>query len=285
MTERVVSETKVFKVPSLMLILKWIVIFLVSAYVGVAALLYFLQRTIMYLPHPVRVTPAESEFSAEELTLTTPDGERLIAWHVAPREGAPVIVYFHGNGGNLGHRVPRFKRLVGEGFGLMALSYRGYGGSSGSPSEAGLRIDAVAAYEEAARRYGAARLVLWGESLGTSLALGVAAGREAKAVVLESPFLSTLAIAQRQYAIFPVSVLMKDTYRSDNLAPRVHAPVLILHGARDKTVPIGDGEQLFALFTGPKKFVRFPDGDHNHLDDHGASAAAIAFLRDLDGQK
>ena len=103
---------------------------------------------MMYFPAAERVTPASAGFAvAEEIALATADGERVLAWHVPPRDGRPVIVYFHGNGGNLGHRVTRFRALADAGYGLMALSYRGYGGSSGRPSEPGIMLDAAAAYD------------------------------------------------------------------------------------------------------------------------------------------
>ena len=102
---------------------------------------------------------------AEEITLTTADSERLVAWHVAPRSDRPVILYLQGNGGSLRHRVHRFARLVQDGFGVFAVSYRGFGGSTGSPSETGLLLDAAAGYAFCADRYGAERIVVWGESL------------------------------------------------------------------------------------------------------------------------
>ena len=261
--------------------LKWVAI-LLAGYVAFAALLYVMQRAMMYFPDPARVAPAEAGFvSAEELELATADGERVVVWHVPPRDGRPVVLYFHGNGGNLSYRVPRFRALTADGLGIFALSYRGYGGSTGAPSEAGLTADAAALYEEAARRY-PGRLVLWGESLGTAVAVALAAARDVKALILEAPFASALGLAVARYPIFPVSVLMKDQFRSDLAMPRVRAPVLVMHGAQDRIVPIADGERLFGLVTADKKFVRFPAGGHNDLDRHGAAAAALDFLRGLD---
>ena len=109
------------------------------------------------------------------MTLTASDGERSVAWHVAPRDGKPVILYFHGNGGALRYRVERFRRLIRDGVGLVALEYRGYGGTSGTPTEAGLIADAEAAYAFAAARYPAQQLVFWGESLGSGVAVALAA--------------------------------------------------------------------------------------------------------------
>jgi uncharacterized protein len=265
----------------MMSIVKTLAVVVLAGYCGLAAVLYFFQRSMMYFPATDRATPAGAGFAkADELQLATADGERVIAWHVPPRDGRPVIVYFHGNGGNLGHRITRFRALTDAGYGLLALSYRGYGGSSGRPTESGIMLDAKAVYEEAARRYGD-RLVLWGESLGTAVAVALAAERAATAVILEAPFISTLALATSHYPIFPVSWMMKDQYRTDLKIAQVTAPVLVMHGERDDIVPIAHGEAIFAAVTAPKRFARFPAGGHVDLGDHGAVAAARAFIDGL----
>ena len=125
-------------------------------------------------------------------TLTTADGERLVAWVVPPRTGKPVLLYFHGNAGNLGRpvRLARFRALTEDGTGLFAVNYRGYGGSTGSPTEEGLHLDARAAYGAAAERFGAGRLIGYGESLGTGVVLKLAAEAPLQAVILEAPYLS-----------------------------------------------------------------------------------------------
>jgi fermentation-respiration switch protein FrsA (DUF1100 family) len=262
--------------------LKWMLVVALGGYGAVAALLYVAQRAMMYVPDTARIAPARAGLAgADEFVLETADGERIVAWHVAPRERRPVVVYFHGNGGNVSYRAPRFRALADVGLGVLAVSYRGYGGSSGRPSEAGLIVDAAAAYAEASRRYAADRVVLWGESLGTGVAVALAAERPVKALVLESPFASTLEIAARAYPVFPVAWLMKDQFRSDLRIGKVTAPVLVMHGGRDSVVPIASGERLFDLVAAPKRFVRFPDGEHNDLDDFGATATAIDFIAAL----
>src|SRR5262245_7818795 len=165
-------------------------------YLAIVALMYLAQRSLMYFPETLRTAPAQAGLpEAEELTLDTADGERVIAWHIPPRGDRPVILYFHGNGGAVRNRVDRYRALTKDGTGLVALSYRGYGGSSGHPSEAGLIEDARATYAFAAQRYPEARLVLWGESLGTGVAVALAAEKKAARLVLEAPFLSGVSIA------------------------------------------------------------------------------------------
>src|SRR5262245_12489052 len=158
--------------------LKWILIAGVVGYLGVLALMYFAQRALMYFPDVARTPPSAAGLPlAEEVVLQTQDGEKVIAWHVPPRGEKPVVLYFHGNGGALDLRAGRFRKLVADGTGLLALSYRGYGGSTGTPTEAGLIRDAQAAYDFAVARFPPERIVLWGESLGTGVAVALAAER------------------------------------------------------------------------------------------------------------
>ena len=217
------------------------------------------------------------------MTLTTADGERVIVWHVPPRQDKPVILYFHGNGGALKYRVDRFLQLIADGIGLVALEYRGYGGSSGRPSEAGLIADAQAAYAFAAEHYPAKQLVLWGKSLGSGVAVALAAEKPVGRVILEAPFTSAADVAAQQYWFLPVRLLMKDQFRSDQRIGKVSAPILILHGVKDQVVPFAQGERLFELAHQPKRIVRFLDGSHDDLDKNGALDAVARFLAgDLD---
>lgn len=258
--------------------LKWLFIFGITAYVAIGALMFFVQRALMYFPETVRTSPAAAGLpQAQEITLDTADGETIIAWHVPPRGDKPVVIYFHGNGGSLRLRADRFARLVADGTGLLAVSYRGYGGSTGKPSEAGLIEDARAAYAFASARY-PGRIVPWGESLGTGVAVALAAETPVERVILESPYTSTVDIAAANYWFLPVRLLMRDTFRSDLRIAQVKAPVLILHGEADGIIPIGYGERLLAMAPGQKQMVRFAKGSHNDLDDFGAMDAALTFL-------
>jgi hypothetical protein len=261
--------------------LKWLLILAFAGYGGLVALVYVTQRALQYFPERFRTAPSAAGLpQAEEVVLATGDGERVIAWHVPPRGGKPVVLYFHGNGGSLRWRTDRFQALTVDGTGLLALSYRGYGGSSGRPTEAGLLADAAAAYAFAADRYGAARLALWGESLGSGVAVALAAERPVGHVILESPFTSAADVGAAVYWFFPVRLLMKDPFRSDLRVGKIKAPVLVLHGERDTVVPIALGERLYALINAPKRFVRFPAAGHNDLGVHAVEAAR-QFLREL----
>lgn len=262
--------------------LKWIVIAGLLGYGGLVALMYVFQRSMMYFPDTRRAPPALAGLpQAEEVRLTTSDGEKLIAWHVAPRGNKPVVLYFQGNGGGLDLRVVRFRYLIEDGTGLLALCYRGYGGSSGSPSEQGLIRDAAAAYAFAAERYPPSRIALWGESLGTAVAVALAAEQSVAGLILDAPFTSAADVGAAAYPFAPVRHLIKDPFRSDERIGKIRAPLLVLHGERDRVVPIRFGERLFALANEPKRMVRFPAGTHVDLDDHGALVAVKKFLADL----
>lgn len=259
--------------------LKSVVLIALALYLGLVAIMYFAQRALMYFPYTVRMTPEEADFpQAQEVMLRAADGTNVIAWTVPPKENRSVVVYLHGNGGSLAHRVARFRRLVDDGTGLVALSYRGYGGSEGSPTEEGLIADARAAYEFARSTYPKANIVLWGESLGTGVAVALAAEQDVAAVILEAPFTSTRDVASSAYPFLPVTFLMKDQFRSDERIGRVRAPVLVMHGERDRVVPFRLGEQLYAMANQPKDFVRFADGGHEDLDRYDHLAAARKFI-------
>ncbi len=262
-----------------MVLVKSLLVIACSVYVGLIALMYFTQRALMYFPERLRTAPAAAGFpEAEEIVLDTADGEKIIVWHVPPRGQKEVVLYFHGNGGAVRYRVDRFRALTSDGSGLVALSYRGYAGSSGAPSETGLIEDARTAYAFASARYAPEKIVVWGESLGSGVAVALAAERKVGRVVLEAPFLSAVDVAARVYPYVPVRWLMKDQFRSDLRIAKVNAPVLIIHGDRDEVVPIESGERLYQLAHEPKRFLRIAGGGHETLGDFGADEAARKFF-------
>lgn len=267
--------------------MRWIgrlLVIVIAGYAALLALLFVRQRDLVFPRDPARADIAQAGLvGAQEVTLTAADGERLVAWVVPPRTGKPVILYFHGNAGNLGSpgRIGRFRALTEDGTGLLAVSYRGYGGSTGTPSESGLHLDARAAYAAAAERFGAARLVGYGESLGTGVVLKLAAEAPLAGVVLEAPYLSTVSVAQGVYPYVPVAWLMLDTFRSDMAIGGVRAPLLVLHGERDRIIPFAQGEALYSLGNAPKRFLRFPKGGHEDLPAQGSLVEVRRFLTDV----
>jgi uncharacterized protein len=244
--------------------LKAVLAFLVAIYALAVVGMAVFQRRFLYFPDPRLIHPDEAGLSGvEELHLQTDDGETLVAWHLAPRDGHPLILYFHGNAGTLADRAARFQAFAASGYGFLAISYRGYGGSTGAPTQPGLMKDAETAYREARKRgHDSDRIVLMGESLGTGVAIALAATHEVAALVLDSPFSSAADVAAAHYPFFPVRWLMLDQFRSDLLIGDVHMPVLIIHGDADRVIPMSFARQLFELANEPKTFISVAGGEH-----------------------
>lgn len=261
----------------------------VFVYVSLLAGLFIKQRELLYHIEPQRAEIAAAKIlNLEERTLTTEDGERLVAWLIPPRGKSKfVLLYFQGNAWNLGYpkRVETFRSLTADGTGLLAIGYRGYGGSSGHPTEAGLHLDAKAAYQEAARLYGAERLIAYGQSLGTGVATRLAFDQKVAALILEAPFLSASAVAQSRYWYVPVRLLMLDPFRSDEIIGRLNIPVLILHGDQDRTIPVEQGRALYMLAKAPKRLAIFKGGDHDDLQHHGLTKQVQDFLDAIQKKK
>lgn len=263
-----------------MIVLKWLVILAIVGYLGGLAVVFFKQREFIFpIPQTLRTAPEAAGFpEAEEHVLSTADGEKVIIWHVPAQPGQAVVIYFPGNGDFLAGNVGRFRAIAADGTGLVALSYRGYAGSSGQPSEQGLLQDAAAAYVFTAARYTPDRIVLWGFSLGTGAAVAVAAEQPVGKLILEAPYTSMADVAARHFPVLPVRWLLRDRFHSDQRMARVTAPLLVMHGERDLTIPIEFGERLFRLAPGSKQFVRFPLGGHDDLGNHGAISTARKFI-------
>jgi fermentation-respiration switch protein FrsA (DUF1100 family) len=262
----------------LMLSLKWTLMLVAAGYMAFVALLYLTQRSMLYHPRSMHVTPAAAGLPATEEVLETSDGEKVILWHVPPRDDRPVVIYFHGNAEIIPMRAARHRATIADGIGLVALSYRGYMNSTGSPTEQGLMRDAEAAYAFAAARYPSQRIAVWGVSLGTGVAVALAATHPVGKLILEAPFTSTADVAASLFPFVPVRWLMLDQFRSDERIAEVTAPLLVLHGERDMVVPIRFGERLYALAHEPKRFVRYPSGGHDDLDAFGAGEEARRFI-------
>src|SRR5262244_4096340 len=262
-----------------MAIIRWLLISGVCLYVLFGGMLYLMQRSMLYHPTATRISPADAGLpQAQEAILTTSDGEKLVAWHVPPRGDKPVVIFFHGNAEIVPWRAARHRATIANGTGLIALNFRGYGGSTGTPTEEGLHRDAAAAYAFAVARYAPERIVLWGHSLGTGVAVRLASEKPVGKVILEAPYSSTVDVAAALFPFVPVRWLMKDQFHSDQWIGAVKAPLLILHGARDDVIGINFGNRLFALAHEPKRLIAYPNGNHNDLDDYGAGAAARAFI-------
>ncbi len=263
--------------------LKWLVVVAVFAYAAIVAAMYVGQRSILFPVRPERTAPAQAGFpEAQEQILATDDGERLVAWLRRPAGSRkPLFLMFLGNGDNLGMIAPRLRDMTEDGSGVLAVAYRGYSGSTGSPSEAGLTEDGETAYRFAASVVPANRIVLFGYSLGSGVAIPLASRHETAALVLFAPFSSAVAVAASVYPWLPVRFLMKDPFRSIDVVSKVKVPILVVHGERDEVVPINFGRELYAAITAPKRFVALPQADHFTLFENGGVSIIREFLGEL----
>jgi fermentation-respiration switch protein FrsA (DUF1100 family) len=246
-----------------------------AAVYGAIGLAGFLgQRKLMYFPDLHRTLPAEvGLFDVEERTITTPDGARVMAWYGKARPGQPTLLYFHGNGGSLAVRAPRIARFMNEGWGVYMMTYRGYGGSTGSPSETANLADARLAYHALAEEGVAPRsIIAYGESLGSGIAVRIAAALPVGGVILDAPYTSIVDVAAQTYPFVPVRLFLIDRYETTRYIAGLKAPLLVLHGARDRVVPVAMGREIARLAPEPKRLVIFPNGNHSDLYINGNDA-------------
>jgi fermentation-respiration switch protein FrsA (DUF1100 family) len=253
-----------------------------SVYLLLVGAVFAFQRTLLYpaargAPDPARAAVAGIEAVATE----TDEGLSLTHWYRPPADpGAPVLVVFHGNAGHAGDRVPKLLELYRAGLGVLIAGYRGYGGNPGRPSEEALTADARDLLDWlAAQGIGPERTVLYGESLGTGIAVKMAAERPVGAVVLEAPYTSIAEVAQHHYWYLPARWLVLDRWNSMERAGGVEVPLLVVHGSRDRTIPTRYGRRLFEAAPGPKEILVVEGGTHNDLYDFPeVPARVIDFL-------
>ncbi|SDR60592.1 hypothetical protein SAMN05519103_06915 [Rhizobiales bacterium GAS113] len=259
---------------------KWLLAIAVAVYGLIVAGMYIDQRDLVFDLRPDHIAPAEAGFpEAHEHILATDDGEHIVAWLRRPDDPQrPLFLTFLGKGDNLGVVAPRLREMTADGSGLLALGYRGYSGSTGSPSEGGLMLDAEAAYRFAASIVPSDRIVLFGYSLGTGVAVKLATRHHIAALILFAPFTSAVAVAAANLPLIPVRLLMRDQFRSIEVIGKVAAPILVVHGERDETIPITFGRELFAAAPEPKRFVALPQADHGLFFQNDSIAAIRVFL-------
>jgi len=241
----------------------------IGGYSAICAYMYIEQDNMVYPGGTTAIHPLPAPETAglqgfQAVTLDTPDGEHLKSWWRVPDAGHGVIVYLHGNATNLASdwRVERFKAFAEAGFGILGIEYRGFGGSTGHPSEPGLITDAKTAYDYAAAQAPGARIALFGDSLGTGVAIALATQRPVAGLVLDSPLASAMRLAHSAYPWLPTSFLLRDTWDSEGRIKQVKAPILIAHCDADRRIPLAEGRRLFDAANEPKEFVELAGCGH-----------------------
>jgi fermentation-respiration switch protein FrsA (DUF1100 family) len=248
------------------------------AYGLAAGYMYALQRDFLFRPSGTLGAPHDlglDGVAAERVDMQ--DGTAITVWHKPPAEPEnPIVLYFHGNGGNLSGRAERYRQIIDSGLGLYAPTYRGYPGAGGAPSEAALIADALEHFDRA--QAAAGDVVLHGESLGTGIAVAVAAERPARALILEAPFTGAVDVAAAAYPWLPVSLLMKDPFISRDRIGDVEEPLLVVHGTADRTIPFNQGRALYDMANQPKELRVHEGAGHTQLWTGGLWPAALDFL-------
>jgi len=255
---------------------------LLFLYLLVVLMTYIFQRNMMYFPQPFAINTTLSAVpDIQEINVETQDGLSLTAWYKPPaKDTKPVILFFHGNASHVAMVSPRAVPFVQDGYGVLLAEYRGYSGNPGKPTEEGLYNDGRA-YLTWLETQGIARgrIILFGESLGTGVAVQIGIEHAGlRALVLEAPFTSTVAVAQKHYPFLPVAWLMKDRYESIDKIGKITMPLIVVHGTNDTVVPFEQGKALFAVAPDPKTFVTMEGAGHVDLGERGSSEKILSLL-------
>ncbi len=231
-------------------------------------ILFYAQIENFFVFHPQAdfdVTPEPMHLTYESVNFTSGDGTKLHGWYFPPPGASPVILFCHGNAGNISHRLENIRELLSLGFGVFIFDYRGYGKSGGRPSREGLYADGLAAYDYLVKNRGISpkRIVLFGRSLGAAVAMEIAAKKEVGRVILESAFTSTKGLARTMPLFALLSPFLPAHYNNLEKIKGVTVPKLIIHGNRDEIIPFHMGRELFEAAPEPKSFYTVEGAGHN----------------------
>lgn len=255
---------------------------LLAVYVVLVLAVACAQRSIMYhppdgpLPDPAAMRLGEMR----EVTVVTPDEYRLQAWFAPPVDGhLPVVVVFHGNGGSIASSGHIARAMLDEGYGVFLSEYRGYAGNPGSPTEDGLYNDGRGALGWLKEKgFGPDRLALYGESIGSGVAVQLASETQPKYLIVQSGFNSAVEVALRLYTVLPARLFLQDRYESKKKIGKVKSDLLVIHGDKDTLIPIDLAKDLFDTANEPKVFMTVPGAGHNDMYRKGAGPMITRWL-------
>jgi fermentation-respiration switch protein FrsA (DUF1100 family) len=238
---------------------------LVLGYALLIVLAYVRQDAMLYYPsREITNTPRDIGLDFEEVTLRTEDGAALSAWYIPARDGRGVVLFCHGNAGNISHRLDSIRIFHDLNLGVLIFDYRGYGRSGGSPTEQGTYHDAESAWEYLVRQRHTqpGKIILFGRSLGSAVAAEIALRRTAGALIIESGFTSVADLGRKYFPYLPVKLIARYRYATIDKVGRIKIPKLFVHSPHDEIVPFGHGEALFERAAEPREFLRIAGG-HN----------------------
>tara|TARA_B100000686_G_scaffold173730_1_gene180900 strand:- start:9 stop:818 length:810 start_codon:yes stop_codon:yes gene_type:complete len=240
----------------------YIFLSLILVYFIILTVIYFAQRSLMYHPSGNNYLD-ENKLNHKIEKIKIPSDNELTAWYLKKNEKFKTLLFFHGNAGSLENRIYKLNAFSKLKLNYLIVAYRGFSGNKGNPTEEGLYKDARAAkYWLNLNNINDQNIILYGESLGTAIAIDLSKDYKFAGVILESPFTSMIDLGQRYYPLFPVKLLLKDKYESKKKIKNLISPILVLHGKKDNIVPFSMGEKIFNIANNPK-FKYFTD-----FDDH-----------------
>lgn len=252
------------------------VVLVAVLYAGVVTYMYVNQRNLQYdAQGPITPLADTALGDAEEIAIQVGDGA-VHGWYQAPRAGKPLIVYYKGNSGSFSAEHIRYEQFVADGYGFVAFDYRGFPASPGTITQNGMLEDAIAVYDWAAAK--GFPLVIWGRSLGSGPSSFVASMRDARALLLETPFLSAVTVAAERYPYLPVHWVMQDQFPVNEWIVDVAEPVLVAHGTGDVTIGVSNGERVHALAPNKDELWIEPGAGHGDLWRRGIWGHARPFF-------
>jgi len=248
-----------------LLITLLIVLIIAGFYIFIAILLTIFQSKMIFYPEKeISATPDEIGLKYEDIYFTTTDGVRLNGWFVIAEQSKGIILFCHGNAGNISHRLESIKLFINLGYSVFIFDYRGFGLSSGRITEQGSYLDAIAAYNYIVNNKDveSENIVIFGRSLGGAIASYLAKEKTPKVLIIESTFTSILDFAQKTYPLFPVKMLLRFEYNTKEYIQEVKCPILIIHSVEDEMMPFNHAEQLYNVANDPKEILKL-SGSHN----------------------
>ncbi len=257
-------------------------VFLIYILFGI--IIFIFQRKILFNTSGKPKKPSYYKlYNIKEVNIPTSDGLDLLAWYSKPKNNQPFLIYFHGNSLDIGERADRIKRYIKCGWGVLLLAWRGYSGNIGKPTEKNLYIDGESAIEWSRKNlnYNYKQMILYGESLGSGVAVELGTRHKFKSIILEAPFTSIPDIAQKTYKIYPTKKLVLDKFDNHSKIDKILSPILIISGKKDEVVPHSHSKKLFLKANHPKKNLFIDEAMHNNLYDFHIDKDVIRFINSL----
>ena len=241
-------------------------ILLLIIYLTIVFFLYFFQRNLLYHPTENNYSGDKLKVSIEKIKIKTKDDFELLSWFHKKNTRYKTILFLHGNAGNLENRIHKINHFKDMKVNFLIISWRGFSGNKGKPTEQGLYEDANSAIRWLKTKgFDEKDIVIYGESLGTGVTIEIAQNKNFAGVILESPFTSMIDAGKNKYPFFPIKLLLKDKYESSKKIKKINCPILIMHGKNDTIVPFYMGKKIYELANEPKYYY-FSDYDDHMME-------------------